>query len=324
MKRSRALFLLQLLLGIALLGLLFLREEQWAKVLLVLADFQWSYFPLLLFFSFLFIAISSAKWQLFLRERNIELPLGRFMKLYTIGIFFNNFVPTMIGGDIARSYLLGRRIESQTRSAASVFLERFTGLIALVVLAGSSVIINPSLSREPLVMLSVSLVGGGSLLLLALILWPEVWQELLAKWSHVRLLAWIEQIGRRMHGNVSEIKDNPQLFRMALGYSIAFHLLAGLNAYVAALAIGFRPDLLKVLTLTPLILLVASVPLTPNSIGLFEWAFSVYLVPAGLTPEGGLAVAVIVRAKNLAVSILGGLFFLTERASASRSMELPL
>ena len=61
-----------------------------------------------------------------LRERGVGLPFSRLFVLYLIGKFFNNFMPSMVGGDITRILLLGRQIGSQSRSAASVILERFT------------------------------------------------------------------------------------------------------------------------------------------------------------------------------------------------------
>lgn len=324
LTRSRLIFLLQLLLGLSLLAVLLLRQQLWSQVVVVLGDFNWAYLPLMGLISFLLIGLSSLKWQAFLVERGIQLPLGRYIKLYMIGTFFNNFVPSMVGGDIARSYLLGRQIDSQVRSAASVFLERFTGVIALVVLASSSIIINPSLMGEPLVLLSVTIVGGGSILILFLILLPQFWQDGLARWTDNRIVAWLSQWAARLHENVREIRENPGLFRLALVYSFAFHLLAGVNVYVAALSIGSHPDLLKTLTLTPLVLIVASLPLTPNSIGILEWAYSFYLVPAGLSTEAGLTVAIILRAKNLVVSILGGVLFLWERETLPQSVEIGL
>lgn len=322
MSRSRLLFLGQLLLGLFTLSVLLLRRGLWAQVLDLLAGFDWVYLPLLAVFSLLFIGISSTKWQLFLRNRGFDLTLGRLMRLYTIGVFFNNFLPSMVGGDVARSVLLGRDIDSQSRSAATVFLERFTGLVALVVLAVSTVIINPTLLSDDLVLFSLVVLGGSSMLLLLLVLRPQIWQGNLGGLGEVGWIARLQQFLSRLHANVNEIQREPALFRSALLYSFAFHLLAGLNAYVAALALGASPNLLEMLTLVPLTLLVSSIPVTPNGIGIFEWAFSLYLVPAGLSPAQGLAVAGIVRAKNLVVSLFGGVFFLTSRASGRRRVDL--
>lgn len=321
MSRSRALFAGQLILGVLLLAILLFQQELGADLLDVLADFNWRFVPILVILSGLLIGISSMKWRLFLNERGIQMPLWRLMKLYVIGTFFSNFVPTMVGGDLARSYLLGRHIDSQVRSAASVFLERFTGLIALLLLASSTIAINPQLMKEPLIRLSMGLIGGGSIVALTSILFPRPWQNLLARWSHFPPVDWLHRIATWSYENVHEIKENPGLFRVALAYSFGFHILAGLNVYVAALSIGSRPDVLKVLTLTPIVLLVASLPLTPNSLGVLEWAYSFYLVPAGLLPAAGLAVAIIIRAKSLALSILGGLLFLLQGGASIGRME---
>ena len=45
---------------------------------------------------------------------------------------FSNFSPSMIGGDVARVVMSSRETGSGSRAAASVLIERFTGLATMI------------------------------------------------------------------------------------------------------------------------------------------------------------------------------------------------
>jgi uncharacterized membrane protein YbhN (UPF0104 family) len=112
---------------------------------------------------------------------------------------------------------------------------------------------------------------------------------------------------------VTYFRDQHRLLLLSLLYSFAFHLLAGLNVYVACLSIGLAPPLLDILVITPVILLLVMIPVSPNNLGWWEWCFSVLLMDAGATAAEGLAVALTLRAVTMLVSLVGGLLFLQQR-----------
>jgi glucose uptake protein GlcU len=81
---------------------------------------------------------------------------------------------------------------------------------------------------------------------------------------------------------------------------------------------------LSAIVLTPIILMVSSVPLTVNGLGVWEWAFSFYMAQAGAPLDQGLAVALALRAKSLLVSLIGGILFLAERSPVKAQAEQPV
>jgi glycosyltransferase 2 family protein len=119
------------------------------------------------------LGASCMKWRLFLRERGVVIGFHRLFRLYLVGSFFNNFLPSMVGGDLVRAYVLGKQIESHTHSLASVFLERFAGMIALVSLATASFLFNSELRQEPVVVISIGIMGSACLILVAAVWNPE-------------------------------------------------------------------------------------------------------------------------------------------------------
>lgn len=315
-KRSRVLFSLKLGLGITLLAALLLWNDNWRRVLEAFANAQPYYLIPFLGIVFPMLGASCLKWGLFLREQGIRIPFYRLFSLYMIGSFFNNFLPSMVGGDVVRAYVLGRQIDSHTRSIASVVLERITGMVALVSLAGVFFLFNPDLRKEPIVAISILLMGGGCAALLVVLWKPELVRWLLGPFYAYPRLAGLPAKLMRLHDQISIFKDKPTLVLKTMAYSYAFHLLAGVNVYLGALVLDVSLSLSHAIVLTPIIVLVASIPITVNGLGVWEWAFSVYLAQTGLQLEHGLAVALILRAKNILVSLFGGLIFLAERTPA--------
>lgn len=319
---NRLSFLGRLALGVSLFAALLIWNDNGRKVLDLFVQVQPLYLIPFLCIAYPLLGSSCMKWGLFLRERGVVIGFHRLFGLYLIGTFFNNFLPSMVGGDLVRAYVLGKQIESHTHSLASVFLERFTGLIALVLLASASLVFNAELRQEPMVVVSIVIIGAGCLAL-AVAVWkpaPALWfLKRFEKSRHVaRLLPKLMQV----HDHVGHFKGKPALVGKAMAYSFAFHFIAGVNVYLACRVLAVPLSLYDAVVLTPIVLLVSSIPVTVNGLGVWEWAFSVYLAQAGLPLDQGLAVALLLRAKNLLFSLVGGVLFLFERTRLkARSRE---
>lgn len=65
------------------------------------------------------LAISAYKWQWLLAVQNVRVPLPKLFTSYLVGLFFNNFLPTNIGGDVVRIADIGRHTWKMPEAAAS-------------------------------------------------------------------------------------------------------------------------------------------------------------------------------------------------------------
>jgi uncharacterized protein (TIRG00374 family) len=171
---QRLLFLFKLVLGVSLLAALLYFNDNGRKVLEVFDQAQPIYLIPFFAITYPLVGASCMKWGLFLRERGVVVGFHRLFRLYLVGSFFNNFLPSMVGGDLVRAYVLGKQIESHTHSLASVFLERFTGMIALVSLATLSFSFNSGMREEPVVAVSIVVMGGACVALVAAV-WNPRW-----------------------------------------------------------------------------------------------------------------------------------------------------
>lgn len=80
--------------------------------------------------------LAAIRWTWLARGLGLEVRAIRKIQIYFLGMFLSLFLPSTIGGDFARGFLLARgRQGSGWAAAASIILERVNGLLALTGIA---------------------------------------------------------------------------------------------------------------------------------------------------------------------------------------------
>ena len=134
-KKDFFIFLLKFIFSFSIIAYLLIKIVPINDFLKVLkgANILW----LLLSFSLhsLGLLISAYRWQILIQAQGDRVPLGFLAKSYLVGTFFNNFLPTRFGGDIVRIWDGSRYSRSVLKSSAIVLVERFTGIIVLLLFA---------------------------------------------------------------------------------------------------------------------------------------------------------------------------------------------
>ena len=143
--------LLQLTVTAAVLYWVFHDPEKRAKMAEALraADYRWILAAILIY---LVVEVAAAlRWHVLLKVQGIHLSLRRVAGLFTIGFFFNQFLPGGTGGDIVKSYLLMKETPGRIGGALlSVLFDRIIGLVAIVAITGTLIGLRYDfLSRTP-------------------------------------------------------------------------------------------------------------------------------------------------------------------------------
>ena len=106
------------------------------------------------------IFIGSVRWRVLLLVYKIKVKLSKLFSFYLIGLFFNNFLPTSIGGDIVRIMKIVRISNDKTQGTVSVIVERIIGMSSTLIMATVALAIiyqqyrNPKLLAAALILLS--------------------------------------------------------------------------------------------------------------------------------------------------------------------------
>ena len=274
--------------------------------LLATADL-WYLLPIavLLFFNTVFSAL---KWRLFLLADQVDISLAALTKTYLIGSFYNLFLPSNIGGDSYRIYDVARQ-SGGVRSAASVFADRFSGFLALVILSLlSSVLVarqfhNIFFFLAPLLIL---------LLLLAILI-------SLAKETPVRLFLRITRLDRfplltglaeKFFCSFKAYGSKPKLLVQVMAISFAFQLSVITIVWLLAAVIHAQVSFFYFSAFVPLITLLEALPISIFGLGLRDAGYVFFFGWAGMNNVETRSLALLFLGTTVSYSLLGGLVYL--------------
>jgi uncharacterized protein (TIRG00374 family) len=250
------------------------------------------------------------QWERLLAAAGIRMPFWKVCAYYHVGLFFNNFLPANIGGDIARVLGVSRHGPGGHSSAVSaVIMDRLVGTVAL---AGMALVTTvPAIDKFHLSLVYLAVVA---FFILSVVL---VWAIF-----HPRLLPTIERllarVGFRSLGphlddlaeRLRHFRDRRSMFVGLLALALVVQLMrVGVHVLVAR-ALGLNIPLVYFLLFVPLLAVIVSLPISLNGIGVREGAGVVLfgLVGVGRTQAFSLQFATYLVA--VTVSLLGGLAFL--------------
>lgn len=252
------------------------------------------------------LLVRSVKWQAILACFGQREGLGRLWALYVESCFFNLLFPGNVAGDVARVTRSSAEGRFSTPAVMAVLLERLSGLlttalfIAAVGLAGGYRGLGPP--GRAVVWLALAVAAAIAVVPFALRavvipsrLVPTPWRPAVARRE--------EQLRRAAGALIA----HPQLVAALVVLSLLFVALAGGTAVALARAIGSPLPADLLMLYTPLIALVANLPVSVIGLGVRENLYVVVYGALGFRPEDGLALALAESALLLVVSASGGL-----------------
>ena len=266
--------------------------------------------------------LSSYKWQVLLLSRRIVVSLYRLFAIYYIGKFFNLFLPTGMGGDVARIYQLGRLTGTSTESLASVFIERFTGMITLTIVSLVAVLVSLREHDLPIITNSLAV----CVVLISILIWLMLDRRPLALFSNLitgrfeSLTPLIQKLART-HDAVRAYKDNLPTLWYTFAISLLFYFLAVINVWVSALAFSREVEFLTILVAVPAIMLIMNLPVSIGGLGLMEAAYTIIFTSFGYSSGLAVSTALLIRLKTLIDGVVGSIFYLAKPEPISESRE---
>lgn len=316
-RKNRWVVMGKLAVGLGLMTALVVRADI-TELLASLRSVNLWYLALMFALPHLMIVLSSVKWQMFLRELGLRLGLARLCGLYLIGTFFNNFLPTMIGGDTVRIYALGRDTGNPSAAVAATFLERLTGFAALVSLLPLVLLSDLVTTRFPAVRLLVPAVMVGFAAGVGLLLFPR-WRSLLRPLRRIRLMDRVFDFLARSRAAVAVAGRSLCTLAATYAMSLVFYVGASACVWAAARSLGAHVRMDYLMATVPLVLATAMLPVSVNGLGITEAGFAIFLQLAGVPLPEAVGVGLLLRARMFVTAMIGGLVFLRYRTLSRQS-----
>ena len=290
---------------VALFAILF-RSISWSTLLASFAHVQHSGLLIGLSIGTLGVVISSYQWRVLLQGETIRFDLADLINLYLVGTAFSHFLPTGMGGDAVKAVYVGRESGKNEGSASAVVMSRVTGFFGMLLIAIVVLIFQSKHFSSGIMIwfLLLSLIVGGMIFgtVFFVTLLPKIFK---GKWTQNRIFASASKIGNAL----SETAKRPRSLGLATVYGVAFWIIACLNYYAYAIAIGLHVPLYFYFVAIPLVSLVTFLPISINGFGIRESAF-VYIFATVHTPSAtALLLALLMDAQVLFFGVVGGCLY---------------
>ena len=149
-------------------GLLYwlIHDLELKQIGLVITDANVGLLSLAFMMFFLGYLITAFRWRMLLSAQGVHARIGFLVQSFLVAIFFNNLLPSTIGGDVVRIYDSWRLGNSRSGAASVVIVDRLMGLLALASYALITVIAARQLADVvpalPALVLGTTLAVGGS------------------------------------------------------------------------------------------------------------------------------------------------------------------
>lgn len=244
--------------------------------------------------------INAYKWKLIANNAGFSNKLREYTDYYFVGLFFNLFLPTTVGGDISKAYYLSKH-DLQNRKAPaiySVLAERYSGVV-IIVWVGTIALFMPIGSPVPAVfkilmsMLSI-------LIFIVTPAFPSFWMQ------YFKRKKWV----RTMLRDIRAYWSNPRLVVKVIYWSTMYHMLVlGIHMLLGnAMEINIPVE--YYIMAYSMAAMAGFLPVAFNGIGPREWAYVYFLSFAGVKESDALIFSVFWFGIMLFSSLFGAIFYL--------------
>jgi hypothetical protein len=249
--------------------------------------------------------LSAYKWSLLGRSVGLVEPVARYVRFYFIGMFFNLFGPSTLGGDVVRGLYLGggRR---PGLALDSVLFDRVSGLALLMAVGATALLLFPGYGLPwPL---TASVIAGGALIVSGWWTCPRL----------VRLLPAHNRIRRQVETELGPFwRDRDLLLRVAL-VSVVFHLTQVMVQFVLARGLGVALPFSYCLVFHPVLSVMTALPVSVGGFGVREGGYLYFLTRMDVDDSLAVTMGLLWFTVTALAGLVGGAIFLATGAELPR------
>jgi uncharacterized protein (TIRG00374 family) len=270
------------------------------------------------------IFIKSLRWNILLKENNGQYKLTELMKFYLVSNFFNHFLPTRFGGDIIRIADTRKIQKGTSASIAIVFIERVSGIFILIVFALISSIIRISFVRDLPFLWLILIVGLLGIIVLYILIKKLPINYFLKfnlkynlKYKGIKLfLVKFNSFHNIIKGNIL----NNKVLLKVLFWGFILQLNVIIHYYLIGLSLGVHIPFIDYFLIISILLIVLSVPISVNGIGVREFVLTKFFTLYGFTnPAIAISFSFLDMLFNLILGIIGGIIYVLRKKPINKS-----
>jgi glycosyltransferase 2 family protein len=315
--RSVVISVLKALVSAALLWLLFSRVDisrLWGAARQ--ASAPWLILALALYFAM--VLVSAWRWGLLLKAQALDFPFRKLTASFMVATFFNNFLPSNIGGDVVRIADTAPAAGSKTLATTVVLIDRGIGLLGLVLMAALGATAGGRLGGASAgVGAGVLWAGFGLAAMVATpaLLMPQAFVRMLQPLRIVHR-EWVDERLDRLTLALARFRESPAAIAGCFAGAVVVQTL--LVAFYLSIAQSMRVPIgfAELAVIVPITFIVQMLPVSMNGLGVREATFGFYFTRLGLPLESALLVSFVGAALIMLFSLSGGVTYLARKSHA--------
>jgi len=254
------------------------------------------------------VALSAKKWQMLLESRGIQLSYRESLSYYYIGSFFNTMMPSSVGGDIIKSYKLGKKTDSVGAFSSSI-MDRMMGLLAVVSIASVAVVISYGILPRAALLAAVAVISGfaGTVVILMKTSLVERFTTLVfSRWATIHAFL------MKVISSVKGYRDK-KLILAAMVISFLYHIMLILNNYLLSLALGMNIDIRYFFIFIPIAEILVSLPVSIQGFGVREGSYALLFSSIGAEYAAAFSLGFLDQIVKVITSMIGGVVYVIKK-----------
>jgi uncharacterized membrane protein YbhN (UPF0104 family) len=252
-----------------------------------------------------------SRWLLLVRRAGMALPLKSAVWVYLVGSYLGNFLPSGVGADAARAFVLARRTDRGIDAVAMVAIDRYLGLYSLALLAVVGLVLwtgqgDSDLRRWSIALAVLVTLGAG------VFLWAD---RLLPRLIPTRWAAspWFNR-ALRLADAMGGYRRYPSLLGALTALSLVVQIVRVSQAYVLGEGLGFHVAFSYYLAFMPIGILAILLPVSIGGFGFGQGVIVGLLRPVGVPDAQSLAMSTLYVLMGVLSTLPGALLHFRSRS----------
>ena len=300
--------ILRVVIGIGLIAILVWRLDI-NKILINIRSIESIFLVYAVIPYFFFIVVSAWRWQVLLVHKKFNISFARTLIIYFIATFFNNFLPTTIGGDVMR--VLYSMKERRADALATVLVDRILGFVGLFVFALLAVlylfVVKGQTEFLPFTL--------GGLIIIIIITYLFFSERAYNKLSPIVQKIKLFRIGdrlNRLHEAATDFSGAWSTIIVCVALSIIIQALLAIGPFfvMQGMLINNKVSMLPFFIYVPIINVISMIPISFNALGVREYFYVLLFSRVGFTAETSVVISLVAFFLYFILSLVGGILFI--------------
>ena len=259
------------------------------------------------------VVASTWRWHLLLDAQDVQVRRRALFESFLVALFFNNFLPSNIGGDVIRIGDTAKPAGSKTLAATVVLVDRGLGLMGLVLVAAIGATIAES-TRHVVIPIWPSWLWAGFLIGAAAsapaVLAPAGFGRMLQPLT-VFHPEWVSSRIDKVTAVLARFHDRPAALAGCFGGAIFVQATIVVFYFLVAHALRLDMTFWDLAVIVPMSFVVQMLPVSVNGFGIREATFAFYFSRIGQPLENALLVSLVPTALIMLFSLTGAAVYVS-------------